>query len=85
MNKGRPISLNRYNVSETCLHIYWKQGINNISYNDVIKTSKYAKGSFYKLFTNEDDLQSETLINYRNNDVNLLFNELVIPKIYFNF
>lgn len=74
---GRPISLNRYNVSEACLHIYWKQGINNISYNDVIKRSKLSKGTYYKLFVNEDDLHSETLINYsRNDDVNLLFKEI---------
>ena len=78
MNIGRPISLNRYNVSEACLHIYWKKGINNISYNDVIKASKLSKGSYYKLFANEDDLHSETLINYtRNNDVNLLRHKLI--------
>ena len=66
-----------YNISEACLHIYWKQGINNISYNDVIKTSNLSKGSYYKLFVNEDDLHSETLITYsRNNDVNLLFHEI---------
>lgn len=85
MNKGRPISLNRYNVSEACLYIYWKQGINNISYNDVIKTSKLSKGSYYKLFDNEDDLHSETLINYRNNDVNLLFHELIKVEDLFQF
>ena len=78
MNIGRPISLNRYNVSEACLHIYWKKGINNISYNDVIKASKLSKGSYYKLFANEDDLHSETLINYsRNNDVNILRHKLI--------
>ena len=77
MNIGRPISLNRYNVSEACLHIYWKKGINNISYNDVIKASKLSKGSYYKLFDNEDDLHSETLINYRDNDVNLLRHKLI--------
>ena len=77
MNKGRPISLNRHNVSEACLDIYWKKGINNISYNDVIKTSKLSKGSYYKLFVNEDDLHSETLITYSiNDDVNLLYNEI---------
>ena len=74
---GRPVSLNRCNVSEACLDIYWKKGINNISYNDVIKTSKLSKGSYYKLFVNEDDLHSETLITYsRNDDVNLMYNEI---------
>ena len=38
LNLGRPASLNRDNVSEVCMNIYWKQGIKNISYNDVIKT-----------------------------------------------
>ena len=85
MNIGRPTSLNRNNVSEVCLHIYWKKGINNISYNDVIKASKLSKGSYYKLFDNEDDLHSETLINYRNNDVKLLFHELSNAEDLFQF
>ena len=75
VNLGRPVSLNRKNVSEACMHIYWKEGINNISYNDVIKISKLSKGSFYKLFYNEDDLQAETLKIY-NADVTQLFQKL---------
>ena len=76
LNIGRPVRLNRHNVSDACLNIYWKQGINNISYNDVIKKSKLSKGTFYKLFANEDDLQAETLINYDNDNINLLFDKL---------
>ena len=75
LNFGRPVSLNRKNVSEACMHIYWKHGINNISYNDVIKSSKLSKGSFYKLFENEDDLQAETIDIYDNN-VNVLSDKL---------
>lgn len=75
LNLGRPTCLSRRNVSEVCMNIYWKQGINNISYNDVIKTSKLSKGSFYKLFKNEDDLQAETLNTYINH-VNTLFDKL---------
>ena len=75
LNLGRPVSLNRENVSEVCRNIYWKQGINNISYNDVIKTSGLSKGSFYKLFYNEDDLQAETLKTY-NKHVNTLYDKL---------
>ena len=76
LKMGRPATLNRYNVSDACLDIYWKQGINNISYNDVIKISKLSKGSFYKLFTNEDDLQAETLITYNDVNTNLLFKKI---------
>ena len=75
LNSGRPASLNRENVSEVCMNIYWKHGIKNISYNDVIKTSGLSKGSFYKLFDNEDDLQAETLKTY-NKHVNSLFDKL---------
>ena len=75
VNLGRPVSLNRRNVSEVCMNIYWKQGIKNISYNDVIKTSRLSKGSFYRLFNNEDDLQSETLKTYYNH-VNSSFDKL---------
>tara|TARA_X000000950_G_C13844110_1_gene631534 strand:+ start:705 stop:1310 length:606 start_codon:yes stop_codon:yes gene_type:complete len=76
LNLGRPASLNRENVSEVCMNIYWKHGIKNISYNDVIKTSGLSKGSFYKLFDNEDDLQAETLKKYNNKHVNSLIDKL---------
>ena len=82
LNLGRPVSLNRKNVSELCMNIYWKQGIKNISYNDVIKTSGLSKGSFYKLFNNEDDLQAETLKTY-NNHVNTLLNKLQEVEDFF--
>ncbi len=82
LNLGRPKSLNRENVSEVCMNIYWKQGIKNISYNDVIKTSGLSKGSFYKLFNNEDDLQSETLKTY-NKHVNSLFDKLEAVEDFF--
>ena len=75
VNLGRPVSLNRENVSEACMHAYWSRGITNISYNDVIKSSKLSKGSIYKLFNNEDDLQAETLNYYIKND-NLIFKQI---------
>ena len=79
---GRPVSLNRRNVSEVCMNIYWKQGIKNISYNDVIKTSRLSKGSFYRLFNNEDDLQAETLKTYYNH-LNLLLDKLEEVEDFF--
>ena len=82
VNLGRPVSLNRRNVSEVCMNIYWKQGIKNISYNDVIKTSGLSKGSFYKLFNNEDDLQAETFKVY-NRNVTQLFQKLEVSKDLF--
>ena len=82
VNVGRPVSLNRRNVSEVCMNIYWKKGIKNISYNDVIKTSRLSKGSFYRLFNNEDDLQAETLKTYYNH-VNLLLDKLEEVEDFF--
>ena len=82
LNLGRPASLNREIVSKVCMNIYWKQGIKNISYNDVIKTSGLSKGSFYKLFNNEDDLHAETLKTY-NKHVNSLFDKLEEVEDFF--
>ena len=63
-NLGRPTSLNRQYIANACLKYYWKHGILNISYNDIIKLSKVSKGSFYKFFKDEDDLLAETLLEY---------------------
>ena len=82
VNLGRPACLNRRNVSEVCMNIYWEHGIKNISYNDLIKNSGLSKGSFYRLFNNEDDLQAETLKVYYNH-VNSLFEKLEEVEDFF--
>ena len=64
LSLGRPVSLNRENIANLSLKFYWKQGLNNISYNNIIKLTKFSKGSFYKLFFNQDDLHAETLLCY---------------------
>ena len=84
VNLGRPVSLNRKNVSEACMYAYWSSGITNISYNDVIKSSKLSKGSIYKLFNNEDDLQAETLTYYTKYD-NLIFDQIRNAEDLFQF
>ncbi len=61
---GRPVSLNRQYIANLSLKYYWKQGLNNISYNDIIRSTKFSKGSFYKLFSDQDDLHAETLLCY---------------------
>ena len=61
---GRPTSFNRQYIANICLKHYWKHGIQNISYNDIIKLSNISKGSFYKFFKDEDDLLAETVIEY---------------------
>ena len=81
---GRPVSLNRKNVSKACMYAYWSSGITNISYNDVIKSSKLSKASIYKLFNNEDDLQAETLTYYMKYD-NLIFDQISNSEDLFQF
>ena len=34
---GRPITLSRENVASKCLNHYWNEGINEVSYNDIIR------------------------------------------------
>lgn len=81
---GRPTSLNRRYIAKACLKYYWKHGIQNMSYNDIIKLSKVSKGSFYKFFKDEDDLLAETLLEYYN-DSNELLNKLSQCEDLFKF
>ena len=62
--KGRPIRITRNTVASKCLELYWKKGIQNVTYNKVIKYSSYSKRTVYNLFKNEDELQAKTLEYY---------------------
>ena len=62
--KGRPVKITKNTVASKCLELYWKKGIQNVTYNEAIKHSSYSKGTVYNLFKNEDELQAKTLEYY---------------------
>ena len=64
---GRPKVLNKTQITEICCLKYWNEGINNLSFNDIIKHSGVSKGSIYKMFGSEDNLKRETIKYYSDN------------------
>ena len=64
INKGRPTTITQDSVASHCLELYWKKGIHNVTYNEVIKYSRVSKGTVYNLFKSEDELQAKTLEVY---------------------
>lgn len=64
-SRGRPKTLDRDHIVDVALNAYWKQGIGNVSINEVCKKSKTSKPGFYREFGGEDGLMKAVLIEYQ--------------------
>lgn len=64
---GRPQSIKRIDILDKCVEKYWEVGIDNISFNNIIKYSCVSKSTIYRLFGDEDDLQYYSLKHYYEN------------------
>ena len=67
--KGRPKIITINTVVSKSVELYWKKGIQNVTYNSAINYSGYSKGTVYNLFKSEDELQAKTLDYYSENDL----------------
>ena len=63
---GRPVSIDKKTITEKCLDFYWSNGIDNNSFNEIIKHTGVSKGSIYRLYGSEDSLQKNVLMEYYN-------------------
>ncbi len=61
---GRPTTINKEIITSRCLEFYWTNGIDNNSFNEVIKHAGVSKGSIYRLYGSEDMLQKNVLLKY---------------------
>ena len=61
---GRPVSISKHIITKKCLDFYLLNGIDNQSFNNVIKYTGISKGSIYRLYGNEDSLQKSALVEY---------------------
>ena len=61
---GRPVSISKHTITKKCLDFYLLNGIDNKSFNNVIKYTGVSKGSIYRLYGNEDSLQKSALVEY---------------------
>lgn len=67
---GRPVTINKEEITERCLEFYWTNGIDNNSFNEVIKFAGVSKGSIYRIYGSEDVLQKNVLLKYYETVVN---------------
>ncbi len=61
---GRPVSLSKETITRRCLDFYLLNGIDNQSFNNVIKHAGVSKGSIYRLYGSEDSLQKSAMVAY---------------------
>ena len=55
---GRPITISKQTITKKCLEFYLLNGIDNQSFNNVIKHAGVSKGSIYRLYGSEDHFKN---------------------------
>ena len=85
VRKGRPIKITKNTIASKCLELYWKKGIQNVTYNSAIGYSECSKGTIYKLFKSEDDLHFKTLQYYYKNNLSSFEYKLLKDNNLFDF
>ncbi|MEL7069579.1 MAG: TetR/AcrR family transcriptional regulator [Cyanobacteria bacterium J06581_3] len=64
-SRGRPKTLNRDHVIDVAMHAYWKEGIDDISLNEICRRCEVSKPSLYREFGSEDGLMKAVLLTYQ--------------------
>ena len=64
-------SINKTFILNKSLEIYWKEGLDKYSFNEIIQKIKVSRTTIYKLFSNEANFQYQTL---------MLYNKIVIKE-----
>lgn len=63
-SRGRPKTLDRERVLEVAMDSYWKEGIGNLSLNEICRRCDISKPGFYREFLNEDGLMKAVIFKY---------------------
>lgn len=63
-SRGRPKTLDRERVLEVAMDSYWKEGIGNLSLNEICRRCDISKPGLYREFLNEDGLMKAVIFKY---------------------
>ena len=63
--RGRPKTLNRDHVVDVAMYAYWKEGIDNVSLNEICRRCAVSKPGLYREFGSEDGLMKAVLLAYQ--------------------
>jgi AcrR family transcriptional regulator len=64
-SRGRPKTLDRDHVVDVAMDAYWKEGIGNLSLNEICRRCDISKPGLYREFGNEDGLMKAVLLAYQ--------------------
>ncbi len=64
-SRGRPKTLNRDRIVDVATHAYWKEGIDNVSLNEICRRCAVSKPGLYREFGSEDGLMKAVLLAYQ--------------------
>ena len=82
---GRPSFIDKQDILAKCCNALWYNGIQNISFNEIIKKTEVSKGTIYKIFKNQDNLHKETINYYYKNIMSCTINSFSGYDDVFNF
>ena len=82
---GRPSIINKQDILAKCCNALWHNGIQNISFNEIIKNTEVSKGTIYKIFKDQDTLHKETINYYYKNIMSCKINSFSEHDDVFKF
>ncbi len=63
--RGRPPTLDRQRAVEVAMESYWRDGVREVSMNEVCRRARVSKPSVYREFGNDDGLAAAAVELYR--------------------
>lgn len=63
--RGRPKTLDRDHVVDVAMQAYWKEGIDDMSLNEICRRCEISKPGFYREFGSEDGLMKAVILAYQ--------------------
>lgn len=63
--RGRPKTLNRDHVIDVAMQAYWRDGIHNVSLNEICRRCEISKPGLYREFGSEDGLMKAVILAYQ--------------------
>ncbi|MGI9227790.1 MAG: TetR/AcrR family transcriptional regulator [Gammaproteobacteria bacterium] len=65
MTLGRPIEFNPDIVLDQAMHVFWTQGFENTSLQDLLAAMQLSKSSFYQTFLSKEHLFQQCIKHYQ--------------------
>jgi len=75
MALGRPLEFDPNNVLDAAMHVFWRNGFEATSLQDLLKSMSLSKSSFYQTFSSKEKLFHQCLKHYQ---------EQIVTKLEFD-